>query len=236
MKKENFKANKRKSDRTFWLLSLGAIGLGGLIGIVILFCYKPRAYQPVQPTHSEQVSLYLTNELGPDFFNQVQLDQPFELIVQQSGINDIAAGQDWIQDLGELSLTEPTIVFSDHSILLMGNLKYKKISSVLSILAFPTIDSNQQICMNIQSVRLGMLPVTQLIGKLCQKALDDNRDAFMDDPEVEKIVQAIIRNEPFDPVFVISDHRVRIVGFTIEHGILTLTLLPEKNLTHPSTI
>lgn len=232
MKKESAKRDHQKTDRSFRLWGLGAVGLGVLIGIVILIWHKPKAYQPLQPENPEQVSLYLTHELGPDFFNRVQLEKPFDLIIEQQGLNDIISRLDWIQQLGPLSLVQPNIIFADGSILLMGTLQYKGVSSVLSILAFPTLDANQQIGMNIQSVRLGMVPVTTLVSKLSQKALDDNRDGFKEDPEVEQIVQAIIRNEPFDPVFRIPDRRVRITGFTLENNVLTLTLLPEKTRTN----
>jgi hypothetical protein len=228
VKKENAKVNHRKSDRAFRFWGLGAVGLGVLTGIIILIWHKPKAYQPLRPENPEQVSLYLTHELGPKFFNQVQLNEPFDLIVEQQGLNDIISRLDWIQELGPLSLQQPNIIFADRSILLMGTLKYKGVSSVLSILAIPTMDANQQICMNIQSVHLGMVPVTTLVSKLSQKALDDNRDGFKDDPEVEHLVQAIILNEPFDPVFWISKYQVRITHFTLKHNVLTLTLLPEK--------
>jgi len=227
--KKNLEVNYRKSDTAFRFWGLGAVGLGVLTGIVILFWYKPKAYKPLRPDNPEQVSLYLTHELGPEFFNQAQLDKPFDLIVEQQGLNDIISRLDWIQELGPLSLQQPNIIFEDHSVLLMGTLQYKGLSSVLSILAYPTLDANQQICMNIQSIRLGMIPVTALISSLCQKTFDNNRDGFKDDPEVEQIVQSIIRNEPFDPVFRISDRRVRIIHFTIKNNILKLTLLPEKS-------
>ncbi|MHC4989267.1 MAG: hypothetical protein ACYTFX_12365, partial [Planctomycetota bacterium] len=135
MKKENAKVNHRKSDRAFRFWGLGAVGLGVLIGIIILIWHKPKAYKPLRPENPEQVSLYLTHELGPEFFNQVQLDKPFDLIIEQQGLNDIISRLDWIQQLGPLSLQQPNIIFADRSILLMGTLKYKGVSSVLSILA-----------------------------------------------------------------------------------------------------
>lgn len=202
--------------------------VGVLVGMLILIFHKPNAYEPLQPENPEQVSLYLTHELGPDFFNQVQLDKPFDLVIEQQGLNDIISRLDWVQELGPLSLQQPNIIFKDGSILLMGNLQHNGISVILSILTCPTMDANQQICMNIQSIRLGMLPVTKLVSNLSEKALDDNRDAFKDDPEVERIVQSIIRNEPFDPVFWISDRRARITSFAIENEVLKLTFLPEK--------
>ena len=86
--------------------------------------------------------------------------------------------------------------------------------------------------MNIQSIRLGMMPVKTLVTKLAQKALDDNRSSFEGDPKAEETVQAIIRNEPFAPTFLFStefcEYWVQISEFSIEQGSLKLTLLPKK--------
>ena len=223
---------KKTTGAGFWLWGFGAIAVGVLTGIGILFWYTPRTYKQVQTENTEQVSLYLTHELGPEFHNQVQRGKPFELIIQQSGLNDIARQEFGSQSFGGVSFSDPYIIFSDQSILLMGTLAYEGISSVVSITAFPVMDSDGKINMNIQSIRLGMVPVTTLVTKLAQKTLDDNRSSFEEDPKAEESVQAIIRNEPFDPIFLFSteycEYWVRISNFSIEQGTLRLTLLPEE--------
>jgi len=232
MKNTKPKKNKRKSSVWFWLWGFGAIAAGVLAGICILFWYTPRAYNPVQVENPEQVSLYLTHQLGPEFFNQIQRGEPFELIIPQSGLNDITSRWIWPQQFGEMSFSDPYVTFSNQSILLMGTLAYEGVSSVISIIAFPTMNSDGEINLDIQSIRLGMVPVTTLVTKLAQKAFDDNRSSFEEDPKAEEIVQEIIRNEPFDPIFLFSTEYcecwVRISKFSIEQGLLKLTLLPEK--------
>lgn len=227
MKNTTSEQQKKTTGAGFWLWGIGAITAGVLAGICILFWYTPRTYRPVQTENTEQVSLYLTHQLGPEFFNQIQRNEAFELIIPQSGLNDITSRWDWPQQFGEMSFSDPYVTFSNQSILLMGTLTYKEVSSVVSIIAFPMMNSDGTINMNIQSVRLGMLPVTALVTKLAQKAFDDNRSSFEDDPKAEENVQAIIRNEPFDPVFWFPDHGVRITDFSVEQGSLKLTLLPE---------
>ena len=228
MKNEKSKRNKKSSRTGFWLWGLGAVATGVLGGICILFWYTPRAYQPVEPENPEQVSIYLTHELGPDFFNQIQQNEPFELIISQVGLNDIASQWDWPQQFGDMSFSDPYVVFSDQSILLMGTLTYNGVSSVVSITAFPDMNPDGKINLNIPSVRLGMVPVTALVTKLAQKAFDDNRSCFEKDPKAAENVQAIIHNEPFDPVFWFPEHWVRISSFSIERSTLKLTLLPEE--------
>ncbi len=228
MKNTKSKQKKKQSTVWFWLWSFGAIAAGVLAGVCILVWYTPRAYQPVRPENAEQVSIYLTHELGPEFYNQIQRNDPFELIIPQSGLNDIASRWDWPQQFGDVSFSDPYVVFSDRSILLMGTLTYEGISSVISITALPAMNPDGKISMNIQSVRLGMVPVTTLVTNLAQKAFDDNQSCFEEDPKAAENVQSIIHNEPFDPVFWFPEHGVRISNFSIEQGSLKLTLLPEE--------
>jgi hypothetical protein len=224
--------NKSKSIVWFWLWGFAAIAAGVLVGIGILFWHTPRAYKPVRTKTTEHVSLYLTHELGPEFHNQIQREKPFELIIPQSELNDIISQEFQPQQFGDMSFFDPYVIFSDQSILLMGTLIYEGVSSVISITALPTMDSDGNINMNIQSVRLGMVPVTTLVTKLAQKTLDDNRSSFEGDAKAEENVQAIIRNEPFDPIFLFSteycEYWVRISKFSLRQGSLKLTLLPKE--------
>jgi len=231
MKNTKPKKSESKSSERFWPWGLSAIAMGVFGGICILFWYTPRAYKSLQTENTEQVSLYLTHQLGPEFFNQIQQNKPFELIIPQSDLNDIARQEFGTQALGDVSFSDPHIIFSDQSILLMGTLAYDGVSSVVSITAFPEMGSDGKINMNIQSIRLGMVPVTTLVTKLAQKILDDNRGSFEGDAKAEENVQAIIRNEPFDPTFLFSteycEYWVRISEFSLKQGSLKLTLLPE---------
>lgn len=231
MKNTKSERKKKTTGKGFWLWAVGAVTAGVLTGICILFLYTPKAYRLVGAKETEQVSLYLTNELGPKFNNQVQLGEPFELIISQSGLNEIINQDFMIQYFENIPLSDPYIAFSNQSILLMGTLTYERVSSVISITAFPTMDTNGNINMNIQSIRLGMMPATTLVTKLAQKIFDYNRNSFEQDPKAEEQVQAIIRNEPFEPIFLFSTdyykYWVRISNFSIEQGSLKLTLSPE---------
>ena len=111
----------------------------------------------------------------------------------------------------------------------MGNLKYKKIASVVSINAIPVMNESGQVCMNIQSIRLGMLPVTTFVTKLAEKAFHDSQSLFEGEPDLEATVNAIIQNDYFEPVFWFFDTRVQVTDFSIEPGILNMTLTPKQD-------
>ena len=225
MNKIDIEKPKTLSLRWFWTPFVVVISL--TLGGIFLCRYTPEAYTPQPVANPEQVSPYLTHTLGPDFVNQVQLDTPFELLVEQDGLNDIIRRQPWIEEFDSFKYTNPVILFDHHTIYLMGTLEYKGVSSVLTIIAFPQMDSEEKVSLNIGSIRLGILPVTKLVGFLSKKAFQKSRSCFEDDPQLEEIVRAIIHNEPFDPVFEISDHSVRITQATIEPKRLTLRFEPQ---------
>ncbi|MBL7215257.1 MAG: hypothetical protein ISS71_06225 [Phycisphaerae bacterium] len=218
---------KRESRLLRWfgilLITLVLLGTGG----VFLCRYTPRAYQPPPVNNPEQVSPYLTHKLGPDFVNQVQLDKPFELLVEQEGLNDIINRQSWVEQFDDFAFTDPVVLFDLNTIYLMGTLDYKGISSVLTIIAFPQMDSQGTVSLNIQSIRLGVVPVTKLVSYLARKGFEQSRECFEDDPQLAEIVRAVVHNEPFEPVFKISDRMVRIAQITILPKKLILKFKPE---------
>jgi hypothetical protein len=218
--------NKRKSRSLRWF-GIVLISVLAAVGGVFLCRYTPRAYRTQPPANPEQVSPYLTHKLGPDFVNQVQLDKPFELLVEQDGLNEIIRSLPWIEQFDGFSFTNPIVLFDRDTIYLMGTLEYKGISSVLTVIAFPQMDSRGAVALNIQSIRLGVIPVTKLVSILAKKGFEQSRDCFRDEPQVEEIVRAIVHNEPFDPVFKISDRMVRITQITLLPKQLTLKFNPQ---------
>ncbi|MHC4290107.1 MAG: hypothetical protein ACYSSK_08670, partial [Planctomycetota bacterium] len=149
------------------------------------------------------------------------------------GINEIISQEFQTQDFGDVSFSNPQVIFLDQSILLMGTLTYEGVSSVISITAFPKMRQDSNVNLNIQSVRMGMIPVKTLVTKLAQKVFDANRDSFEGDPKAEETVQAIILNQPFDPTFLFpavqDDYWVRVSEFSVNPGLLTLTLHPKED-------
>lgn len=225
MHKNEPKKHKPRSYRWFRTILIVVVLLG--LGGVVLCRYTPRAYRPQPAGNPDQVSPYLTHKLGPDFVNQVQLDQPFELVVDQEGLNDIIRSLPWIEQFDGFTFTDPVILFDPDTIYLMGTLDYKGISSVVTIIAKPQTAPAGKVSLNIVSIRLGIIPVTKLVGHLAVKGFDHSRDCFAGEPELEAVVKAIVHNEAFDPVFKISDQTVRLTEFKVQTRQLILKFQPE---------
>lgn len=211
--------------RWFWTLCvlLALLTAGG----VFLCRQSPRAYQPRPVEKPEQVSLYLTHQLGPDFYNQVQLDEPFELRVQQDGLNDILRNWPWPQKAGNVAFSDPVVLFEEQVIYLMGTLEYKGISTILTIIASPVIDAEGNLSLNIDSIWLGKLPAKTLITNLAQYAFQQSLPEFENEPQLEEIVRSIIYGQAFNSTFEISGRNVKVTQITLESKLLTLQFDPE---------
>ncbi len=225
MNKTETKRRKPRLLRWFWIL-LVALMCPAMVGI-FLCRYTPRAYRPEPVDNPRQVSRYLTHQLGPDFYDQVQLDKPFEFRVEQDGLNDILRHWPWPQKMDDLSFSDPIVLFDEGVIYLMGTVEYKGTSSVLTIIARPAMIPDGNLSLNIESIRLGILPARTLIRCLVQHAFDASMPSLKNNPQLAEIIRAVIHEESFDPVFDISGQKVKIIQVTIEAKVLILQLRPQ---------
>ncbi len=187
----------------------------------------PTFYQPTPPPPQGQVSPYLTHKLGPDFFNSVQLDKPFELVVEQQGLNEIFASQcPEPQTYGGFSFSAAVAAFTADKVVLMTTVGFKDASSVLSITAQPIMDQAGRVNLNINSVKLGAIPVTSLAKNLAQKYADEY--IIPSEPELAPIVYGVLNNQPFEQMRSVSNYKIRVKKFTLEQGKLILQLEPVK--------
>lgn len=223
-KKKVNKLHQKRLGRKLWILLGLAVSL--LMATGWLFFSHSKAYQPPQVGNSDQVSPYLTHYLAQEVYNKSQLDKPFDLVIDQHKLNEALASEiQWPQCLGDVSFSEPMVVFGDEAIYLMGQLKYKELVTVITITLAPTFSGNQ-ITLNIQSIRLGQLPAKFIVLTIAQQVLNAHRPAIEQDGVNLDVVDAIIRNGSFDPVIYPIDRPLRIKALSTKQGQLTVTLDP----------
>ena len=104
-------ADKSKSRRNIYIVVVCVVCALGLGGVWVLLGRSPRTYRPITAANPHEVSPYLTHKLGPDFYNQVQWNEPFELVIEQDGLNDILARQTWPQQFGDVAVAKPAVRF-----------------------------------------------------------------------------------------------------------------------------
>ena len=189
---------------------------------------SPRAYRPVVPIDPDEISPYLTHHLGPDFYNQAQFNEPFELVINQHGLNDILSRGLWPRQFGPVEVATPTVVFEGGRLYLMSRVDYYGLSSVLTVTARPTIDEQGRLNQNIQSVRLGLMPVTKTAFRLAEQAIDDRAAYFGTRRELDAAIRAIIANVPFEPYFYFDKQKIWIHQISLEPEHLRVWLSPEN--------
>ena len=111
---------RRLKKIIIWLL----IDLAVAAVVFVLLIHRPGSYDPVDfdsLNHEQgQVSPYLTHELSPNLYNNSQRGEPFDLVITQSGINEIVAGLGWPKYSEGVMLYAPAVLFVPGSVVLIS--------------------------------------------------------------------------------------------------------------------
>ena len=203
--------------------------LGGVIVWKMIF-FTPVQYAPVVPADPDQVSTYLTHNLAPDFYNKIQLDKPFRMIIDQQGLNDIiATSSDWPQDAGAAVVSTPSVSFSPDMIKAMAKINFGKFPVVTTVELAPSLDDNGFMVLGLQHVKAGAVNITPIAKSLIIKLIDEELQAAPADFDYEwlkGVRAAVIDNTPFEPVFTLDGKIIRITEFQLSDQKLTIMLNP----------
>ncbi|MCK5564484.1 MAG: hypothetical protein KAJ07_04505 [Planctomycetes bacterium] len=196
-----------------------------VILLVVLFTVKPGRYKPFRSDGSDLVSPYLTHRLAPEFLNNVQLDEPFDMVIEQDGINDIVSRIGWFDDSGKVTVSAPSIVFRRDVFYIMATVKVACVPTVVTIIASPSVD-NGMIIFNLRKVKFGSMPMTAVAKKIVRKMVDEQMADVAEDDTQKRFWRALLDNEPFDPSFTVYDSQIKITNATFEKQKLTITIMP----------
>jgi hypothetical protein len=199
--------------------------------VVIVFAlllHRPAYYKPLDFANSKEVSLYLTNELLPELYNGAQLQEPFNLVVTQSGINDIVARFEWPQEFGSVRFSAPMVFFAPGSIVLMGTVVLEGAEVVVTVVAEPSLDAKGLLNLQVVGVKIGAVDITPLARVLARRICQQQFAAAgigAEDVQAQ-VAASLLDGEPFKPVFKIEDKKVRVEKITIEQKKLTIRFVP----------
>jgi hypothetical protein len=210
-----------------FLMVLAVVAAVAIVVFGLLF-HRPAYYKPLHFTGSREVSLYLTNELLPELYNGAQLQEPFELVVTQSGINDIVARFKWPQEFGSIRFSAPMVVFSPGSIVLMGIVSMEGAEFIGTVVAEPALDAKGLLNLQVASVKIGAVDITPLaivlVRRICQQRFAETGIGAED--MQAQVAASLLDGEPFRPVFKIEDKKVQVEKITIEQKKLTIRFVP----------
>ena len=225
---------KRKFKKRYWLLLDLALG----IIILALLFYKPARYRPPDNVpvgnNQDQINPYLTNVLLPQLYNGAQLDEPFDLDINQKGINETISRYKWPRESDGVILSAPTVFFVPESIVLMGTANIKGAELVVTVVAKPRLDEEGLLHLQVDKVKIGAMnitPVAKLLAKRMYAERVESVPVDLNDLRA-KLAASLLNEEPFEPflnvrdIFDDVDKKVRIEKITITQKKLTIRLVP----------
>jgi uncharacterized protein YpmS len=218
----------RRKKLVIWLL----VDLAVAVIVFLLLIYRPGSYNPVDYDslgyEQGQVSPYLTHVLSPEFYNNSQLGKPFDLVVTQDGINEIVAGLGWPKFSNGVMLYSPAVLFVPGSVVMMATANAKGMEFVITIELEPKIDEQKLLNLHVTKMKVGAVNITPLAKMVGRKMYAERFAVMPVDTEAlqTKIVSSLLNEQPFDPVLVVENNKVRIKEITIQKGKLIAHFVP----------
>jgi len=220
----------RRKKLVLWLL----IDLAVAAVVFALLVYRPGCYDPADfdsyDLENGQVSPYLTHELSPQVYNNSQRGEPFDLVVTQSGVNEIVAGMGWPKYSEGVMLYAPAVLFVPGTVVLMGTANIKGVEVIITIELEPKIDERKMLNLHVVKVKVGAVNITPLARMMGKKMYTERLAMLPVDTEAlqTKIVASLLNEEAFEPVFSVEDNKVRVEKITIYKEKLTARLVPDS--------
>ena len=205
-----------------------------IIVILALSTHRPAIYRPVvAPVLPGHINTYITHDIAPAFYNNFQLGEPFEMIIDQNRFNEVIADGslldcEWPSDLGGVKFYAPAAVFADDTIILMGTIDYAGFPVVITIIMTPAIDADGNLALNLRKIKAGMFSITTLARTIGTKVFNSQISRNPDSDWLKGLSEAFLENAPFEPVFPsYNGKNVRVSAAAIDPGKLILTFTPE---------
>ena len=196
--------------------------------IFALLLHKPGGLNQAKVIDTNEVSPYLTHVLSPQFYNGVQLEEPFELVVLEEGINDIIMRSRWPRESNGVMFSVPVVFFVPGKIKLMGTARIKGVEFAVTIVSKPGFDEDGLLNLAVDKVRIGAMNIT-VLARMMAKRMYAQRlaEVEIDTQDLRaQVAAALLDGEPFEPVFEIEDKKVRIEQVDISRGKLTIRFVP----------
>jgi hypothetical protein len=221
--------NKQKSrfEKKRWLLLIdAAVSLIIVLLLIILLRHTPSDYTP-EPAFDTQVSQYLTHQLMPQFYNGMQKRSPFELVIDQKGLNEAIASFGWPKIYGNgLIISTPVVYFAPHNLRLMAMVNMNGVEMVVTVEITPRFDDKGLLSLDIEKVKIGALGVTYIAKKLAKKMYNEQEQFIEPDNIASLALASVLADKPFDPVFVVEGKKAKVDNIVLKDKALEIRIVP----------
>jgi uncharacterized protein YpmS len=230
MKKDSEKMKKPKVKAYLWI----AIPAVLVLLAFVLITHRPKIYAPLRIADQNQISTYLTHRLMPTIYNNSQLDEPFEVVITEEGLNDIIARWRQPMNFNNITFTDPQAIITQNQIILMATARTRFANLVLTIRITPAINLFGQLNIHVDSVSLGTASITTLTKSMGNKAFTEWLAFTGTEPNniAAQVCRSLLNDEPFEPVFKVGDRSLRICKIKLDKKKITATLLPVSDVPH----
>lgn len=196
--------------------------------ILFLLFYRPVYYKPQLVANNRQLSPYLTHQLIPQFYNGIQLQEPFDLVITQQGINEIVSLLPMTEESRGVNLTSPSVIFSPGKITIAAAADFHGAKMIITLEIASAFDANGLLNVNMDTVKIGAMNVTipaRIIGRKMYAGSFDQND--FEPGDIRALLAAsFFDGKPFDPVFTIDDKKIRLTEISITDEKLMLSFVP----------
>ncbi len=227
------KTKKRKRRLKIYLLSLVSVSVIVAIIFFLLIKKEPNAdiNFTAKPNDTNEVSPYITHQLLPDFYNQVQKKQSFRLLIEQDGINDAVSRLPMPQKIDGARIQGVYVLFKPEKIKLYFNIEYKGLNLIVTATFLAHIDEKGLMYIGIEKVKLGAVSITPIALNLAERIYQPKLKASkaMKDADIgAKIANSIFNGAGFEPVFKVEDKWIRLESIDIQNKKIFVGIEPVR--------
>ncbi len=201
-----------------------------LVGFLtfMLLLDKPAGYNPEDIKNDKCVSQYVTNELAPYVYNNIQKGQPFDIIIPQSKTKEFISLIEWPIESEDVTISAPQAFFGDSALVMRANAETKGLNFVITIMVSGLIDETGMMHLNLDKIVIGSMNIT-FIAKIIAKKMYQHRakqENYRKDTIGVAITASLLDGQPFDPVFEVRKRKVRVKQINVKKSQLKITLTP----------
>jgi predicted PurR-regulated permease PerM len=204
-----------------------------IIGLAVIFWFAglfltPAHYRIIRLPDDAYASQYLTNYILPQLLNKSQYNQPFELVISETGINDIIVRHIDANSLRQFNLSNLNIAFTKGRVLLTGKTVYCGLDFIVTIILKPYISREGYFFLKVPEIQAGRSRIPFIVGTVKRKILQELTD-FLNNLDIADSAMTVFDGRKIEPVFSINHQKLRIDKISIQNKELLIHFLPQQD-------
>ncbi|MGA2916574.1 MAG: hypothetical protein ABSE89_11165 [Sedimentisphaerales bacterium] len=200
--------------------------------LIFLFLYWvtglfkiPSNFRPVRPITDGNMSQYLTNYILPQLYNKLQLNQPFELVISEAGVNDIIVRHIDANTLQRANLSDLSVTLKKRRILLTAKTVYYGFDFIMTLVLKPYIDKNGYFSLKESQIEAGESRIP-FAGEAVKKKIIEGLAGFFNNLNVSDFNETSF-DVKIEPVFSLNHQKHRIDKITVQNKELIIHFLSQ---------